>query len=80
MKRRMSGMSRSSLDQYQIPLRPLARGRRIRAFSESSQNGKTDYTPVVDDDDDNERLSTADEAPLIRKDGVCRRGLARGCS
>ena len=74
MKRRMSGMSRTSLDQYQIPLRPLGRGRRTRAFSGSSQNG---YARVADDDDDNEPLSSTDEAPLIRKDGVHSHRLPR---
>ena len=71
-------MSRVSLDQYQIPLRSLGRGGRrkpARTYS-SSSNGDFggSFTELADDDDD--RLST-DEAPLIRKNGVC---LVSTCS
>ena len=73
-------MSRISLDQYQIPLRSLGRGRRkpARTYSSSSNSGNGDFgghfTELADEDDD--RLST-DEAPLIRKNGVC---LVSTCS
>lgn len=64
-------MSRTSLDQYQIPLRSLGRGRRkpARRFSSSSNSGDADgsFTEAADDEDD--RVS-ADEAPLIRKHRV----------
>jgi hypothetical protein len=66
-------MSRTSLDNVNIPLRPLGRGRRIRAFSRASQNEGDlgHYAGVPDDEDEDEdgRTST-DEAPLIQKDEV----------
>ena len=68
-------MSRVSLDQYQIPLRSLGRGGRrkpARTYSSSSNSRNGDFggsfTELANDDDD--RLS-ADEAPLIIKNGVC---------
>ena len=74
-------MSRMSLDQYQIPLRSLGRGGRrkpARTYSSSSNSRNGDFggpfTELADEDDD--RLST-DEAPLIRKNGVC---LVSTCS
>jgi len=66
--------NRTSLDQYQIPLRLLGRGRRkpVRTFSTSSNTGNGDlegaFAETADEDED--RLST-DEAPLIRKHEVC---------
>jgi hypothetical protein len=67
-------MSRPSLDQYDIPLRPFGRRKPQRAFSTSSQNGDlADHPQLPDHDDgddgDDDRVS-ADEAPLIRKDRV----------
>ena len=68
-------MSRASLDQYQIPLRSLGSGGRrkpTRTFSTSSNPRNGDFGGSFTDpaDDDDERVST-DEAPLIRKNGVC---------
>jgi hypothetical protein len=71
MERHMSALSRTSLDNVNIPLRLLGRGRRIRAFSRTSQNGGDlgHYAGVPDDEDEDGRTST-DEAPLIQKDEV----------
>jgi hypothetical protein len=65
----MSALSRTSLDNVNIPLRPLGRGRRNRAFSRSSQNAADLglYAGVPDDEDEDGRTST-DEAPLIQKE------------
>jgi hypothetical protein len=67
-------MSRASLDQYQIPLRPLGRGGRrkpTRTYSSSSNSRNGDIGGSLTDlgDDDDDRVS-ADEAPLLRKNRV----------
>ena len=67
-------MSRASLDQYQIPLRSLGRGGRrkpTRTYSSSSNSRNGDFGGSLADlgDDEDDRVS-ADEAPLLRKNGV----------